>query len=157
MSTHKKTKYEFDATFLGAYGLDNASSMNGCFSPDRTGFFRSFLFDNNNKKYDVIGHLNREGSSSHLLFAVPLKELNQYHILSLFKQNDTYAQSPKDPTRFVGEFTGGWYVSDDDIDKRLLQDYGKLKEYAASSGPMLGCVALKLKISGTIDKKLLGE
>jgi len=155
MSIYKKMKYEFDATFMGIYGLDNASTMNASFSPDRTGFFRSFLLDDNNKKYNLIGHLNRERSLSHLLFAIPLKDTNQYHILSVFKQNKTYAQSPKDPTRFVGDFTGGWYVSGNDIEKRLLKDYEKLKEYASSSGPMLGCVELKLKISDTIDKKVM--
>jgi hypothetical protein len=154
MSAYKKPEYEFLGIFHSIYGLENAESMNAYFSIDRIGFFRSKLLDNNNKRYDMIGHLKTDGSESRLLFVVPFKDMKKYHILSVSKQNATYAQSPQDSTRFLGDYIGGWYVHNDFIDIALMKDYDRLKEYAASSGPMLGCVTLKLKLIDTIDKKV---
>jgi len=156
MSTNKKTEYTFDGTFHYVCGPDESTTLNGSVSRDKKGFFRSGSLITDKGQYNIIGHLKRDINEMHLLFAVkPTKDSDPLCIYSVSKHNTKYCISPQDVKAFEGTYTGGWYFSSETLDSVLVQDYDSLKKFAASTGPMIGCVELNLKIKDTIDKKVL--
>jgi len=153
MSTSKNSKYSFDGTFdyLDLPKEISAAEIKGSLSPNKQGFFKGSLSEGNDR-YTIVGHLKNKHALAHLLFVItPYKSVDQHCIY-----NVSCNLIDSNINTFEGKYTGGWYLTFEELTPKLIQDYHSLVEFASRAGSIDGCITIDLKqktIDNTVAKR----